>query len=175
VKEYHLNYPLRAGMPREELKSRLRMDSRPFNESIEQASACGCILQLESTVRLPDHAVRLSASQQAHFDQLEELFRRNRYNPPTIRESKAMVGSELLAVFLERTALVKVSEDFFFLQDAYEEIVRTMLAHMNSHGRLSVADVREMFGMTRKYVLPFLEHLDAKRITQRIGDDRILI
>ena len=175
VTEYHCNYPLRAGMPREELKSRLRMDSHPFDETIEQASACGRIVQSESTVRLPDHAVRLSASQQAQFDQLAELFCRNRYNPPTIREARAMVGPELLAVFLERTALVKISEDFFFLKDAYEEIVRTMIAYMRSSGPLSVADVRDMFGMTRKYVLPFLEHLDAKRITRRVGDDRVLI
>ncbi len=141
---------------------------------IEQASACGRIVQSESTVRLPDHAVRLSASQQAQFDQLAELFRSNRYSPPTIREAKAMVGPELLAVFLERTALVKISEDFFFLKDAYEEIVRTMIAHMRNRGPLSVADVRDMFGMTRKYVLPFLENLDAKRITRRVGDDRVL-
>jgi selenocysteine-specific elongation factor len=86
-----------------------------------------------------------------------------------------MVGPELLAAFLERTALVKINEDFFFLKDAYEEIVRMMIAHMRSRGPLSVADVRDMFGMTRKYVLPFLEHLDAKRITRRVGDDRILI
>jgi selenocysteine-specific elongation factor len=126
-------------------------------------------------VRLPDHAVRLSESQQAHFDQLAELFRSNRYSPPTIREAKAMVGPELLTLFLERTALVKISEDFFFLKDAYEEMVGTMIVHMRSRGPLSVADVRDMFGMTRKYVLPFLEHLDAKRITRRVGDDRVLI
>ena len=175
VGEYHSNYPLRTGMPREELKSRLRMDSRPFNESIEQATGCGCIVQSDSTLLLPDHAVRLSPSQQSHFNQLAELFHRNRYSPPSIREARAMVGSELLAVFLDRTALVKINEDFFFLKDAYEEIVHAMIAHMRSRGPLSVADVRDMFGMTRKYVLPFLEHLDAKRITRRVGDDRVLI
>jgi selenocysteine-specific elongation factor len=175
VAEYHRNYPLRAGMPREELKSRLRLESRPFDEVIKQASACGHIVQSKSTVRLTDHAVRLSASQQAHFDQLAELYRRNRYNPPSIREARAMLGAELLAVFLERTELVKINEDFFFMKDTYEEIVRRMIAHMKSRGPLSVADVRNMFGMTRKYVLPFLEHLDAKRITKRVGDDRVLL
>jgi selenocysteine-specific elongation factor len=161
-------------MPREELKNRLRMDSRPFDNAIERASACGCVFQSESIVRLPDHAVRLSASQQAYFDQLAELYRRNRYTPPTIREAREMVGSELLAVFLERTALVKIGEDFFFLKDAYEEMVHKMIAHMKSRGPLSVADVRDMFGMTGKYVLPFPEHLDAKRITRRVGDDSVL-
>jgi selenocysteine-specific elongation factor len=173
--EYHSNYPLRAGMPREELKSRLRMDSRPFAETIKQASACGRIVQSESSVRLPDHAVKLSAAQQALFDQLSELFRRNRYSPPTIREARAMIGPELLTVFLERVALVKVSEDFFFLKDAYEEIVNKMIAHMKNSGPLSVAAVRDMFGMTRKFILPFLEHLDTRRITKRIGDDRVLL
>jgi selenocysteine-specific elongation factor len=86
-----------------------------------------------------------------------------------------MIGPELLAVFLERIELVKISEDFFFLKDAYEEIVDKMIAHMKSRGPLSVADVRDRFGMTRKYVLPFLEHLDAKRITRRVGDDRVLV
>ena len=175
VAEYHRNYPLRPGMPREELKSRLRMESRAFDEVVALAASSGRIVESESTVRLPDYTVKLSASQQAQFDQLLDSFRRNRYSPPTIREAKALVGSELLAVFLDREQLVKVSEDFYFLKKAYEEMVAAMIAHMKSHGTLTVADVRDMFGMSRKYILPLLDHLDGRRITRRVGDDRVLM
>jgi selenocysteine-specific elongation factor len=31
-----------------------------------------------------------------------------------------------------------------------------------------------MFGTSRKYALALMEHLDAKRITRRVGDERVL-
>jgi selenocysteine-specific elongation factor len=38
---------------------------------------------------------------------------------------------------------------------------------------VTVADVRDLLGSTRKYVLPILNRLDAEGVTRRRGDDRI--
>ena len=40
---------------------------------------------------------------------------------------------------------------------------------------LSVAEVKEMFNISRKYAIPFLEYLDGEKITARRGDRRILL
>ena len=47
-------------------------------------------------------------------------------------------------------------------------------AHLHAHGTVTVAQVRDLFGTSRKYVLALLEHLDAQGITRRIGDERVL-
>jgi selenocysteine-specific elongation factor len=174
VKDYHRRFPLRPGMPREELKSRLRLDPRAFDEVVSQASSAKHIIEADSLLHLPDHSIRLSASEQAQFDQLVDAFHKNRFSPPTVREAKALVGPELFAVFLDREKLVKVSEDFYYLKDAYDEIVERIVAEIRSRGLLTVGDVRDIFGVTRKYILPLLDHLDSRRITKRVGDDRVL-
>ena len=39
---------------------------------------------------------------------------------------------------------------------------------------MTAAEARDVLGATRKYILPLLEHMDAQRITRRVGDMRVL-
>jgi selenocysteine-specific elongation factor len=47
-------------------------------------------------------------------------------------------------------------------------------AHLQTHGKLTVAQVRDMFATSRKYALALMEHLDAIGVTRRVGDERML-
>jgi selenocysteine-specific elongation factor len=49
-----------------------------------------------------------------------------------------------------------------------------MVAHIKEHGKITVADGRDLFGNSRKYILPLLEYLDQQHITRRVGDERVL-
>jgi len=175
LKEYHVQYPLRRGMPREEMKSRLRFDARPFVELIELAAESGYVVGEESILHLPEHVVQLTPAQQRQMEDLLAQFRANRFMPPTIREVKAEAGPELTAVLLDRGEFVKVSQDLYFLKEAYDEMLAFIREYIKKRGPLPVAAVRDRFGMSRKYILPFLDHLDASKITVRIGDDRELV
>jgi selenocysteine-specific elongation factor len=52
--------------------------------------------------------------------------------------------------------------------------VAGITAHLKSHGRVTVAEVRDMFSTSRKYALALMEHLDSQKITRRVGDERVL-
>ena len=39
---------------------------------------------------------------------------------------------------------------------------------------MTLAQVRDMFGTSRKYAQALLEHLDNERVTRRVGDERVL-
>jgi selenocysteine-specific elongation factor len=45
---------------------------------------------------------------------------------------------------------------------------------MKQNGKITVAEVRDMFQTSRKYALAFMEHLDEQKITRRVGDERVL-
>ncbi|MCI0888410.1 MAG: SelB C-terminal domain-containing protein, partial [Chloroflexi bacterium] len=47
--------------------------------------------------------------------------------------------------------------------------------HLRQHGKVTVAEVRDMFGTSRKYALAVLEHLDEEHVTRRVGDERVLL
>lgn len=174
LRDYHQRYPLRAGMPREELKSRLRLPPRALNEAVSRAARQGVLIETETTLSLADHRVTLDAEQQRHVTELLQAFQRNPYSPPSLAEGEALVGSEVLAALIEQGKLVKVSDTVLFLAETYQEMTQAVVDHLQRHGRITLAQVRDMFNTSRKYAQALLEHLDEKRVTKRLGDERIL-
>ena len=61
-----------------------------------------------------------------------------------------------------------------FAASAYEEMLRRVTEYMSEHGEITVADVRDMFGASRKYALALMDYLDQQRVTRRVGDARVL-
>jgi selenocysteine-specific elongation factor len=80
-----------------------------------------------------------------------------------------------LARALERTGeLVRLDEHIVFPSEVIQDIVATVVALITERGPVTVADVRDAIGTSRKYAVPILEHLDATGITARRDDARIL-
>jgi selenocysteine-specific elongation factor len=174
LEEHHRRYPLRSGMPREELKSRLNLPSRVFNVVLAHASRHNSLVEEGSAVRLPHHQIRFSTEQQRGIDQLLAEFTRNPYATPSVVECEAALGPELLNVLVEEGRLVRVSDSVLFLRDTYEEMVARVVVHIQAEGSITVAQVRDLFQASRKYALALMEHLDERRITRRVGDTRVL-
>ena len=73
--------------------------------------------------------------------------------------------------------LVKVgsaTDVVLFLRESYEDAMARLLAYLREHGTMTAAEARDVLGTTRKYILPLLEHMDERRITRRVGDERVL-
>ncbi|HEU5424189.1 MAG TPA: selenocysteine-specific translation elongation factor, partial [Nitrolancea sp.] len=65
---YHQRNPLRRGMSREEVRARLGLAGRPFDEIVARAAAEGSLEGDAETLRLPDHTIRFDPEQQARVD-----------------------------------------------------------------------------------------------------------
>ncbi len=174
LSEYHARYPLRGGMPREELKSRLGLPSRSFNAVVEHGGAQGTVSEQGGTLKLPAHEVTFSAEQQRRIDELLARFRRNPYSTPSVADSQAAIGPEVLGFLLDQGRLVRLGDSVLFLAETYEEMVARVVGHIQAEGSITVAQVRDMFQASRKYALALMEHLDERRITKRVGDERVL-
>ncbi len=176
---FHRQAPLRPGMPREELKSRLQgkrqtWSLRFFNDLVGRLAAEGVVGDEGAVVRLADHEVRLSAKQQADLDRLLKLFTSTPYTPPSVAECIATVGDDVFQWLLDSGRLVRVGEDVVFAAESYEAMLQRIMDFMRTEGSITVAQVRDMFGTSRKYALALMEHLDAKHVTRRVGDERVL-
>jgi selenocysteine-specific elongation factor len=172
--DYHQRYPLRAGMPREELKSRLGLAPRAFNEAITRAASEGVLKETEAVVSVVEHRVALSAQQQQRVERLLEQYQRSPYAPPSYSESEASVGADVLAALVEQGKLVKLSETVIFSAEVYRDMKQTIVQYLQREGSITLAQVRDMFKTSRKYAQAVLEHLDDQRITRRVGDERVL-
>ena len=174
LRGYHQRHPLRQGMPREELKSQLRLSTKLLNEVAHRAVNEGKLLDEEATLRLPEHQVKFSAEQERQVQKLLAAFRKNPYITPSATDSEALVGAEVLNALVQQGRLVQVSEDVLFLRETYEEMVERVIGHIKEEGAITVAQVRDMFVASRKYALALMEHLDERRVTRRVGDERVL-
>jgi selenocysteine-specific elongation factor len=176
---YHRQYPLRAGMPREEVKSRLapyvvQLTSRLFNEIVEQAVGEGWLAEPGGAISLTSHQITFTPKQQQAVDYLLYTFRQEPYTTPSVAQCEEQVGSEVLNALIEQGQLVKLSDDVVFLTETYEEMHDRVVSLLKEQGTITVAQMRDMFGTSRKYALAFLGYLDEKRITRRVGDERVL-
>jgi len=174
LSEYHSRYPLRTGMPREELKSRLNLSARIFNAVVGHASEQEILSDEGAVLSLPGHEVRFTPEQQRRIDDLLARFAHSPYATPSVAECESVLGPELLDVLLEQGRLVRVSENVLFLADTYEEMVARVVKHIEDEGSITVAQARDMFRASRKYALALMEHLDEQRITRRVADERML-
>jgi selenocysteine-specific elongation factor len=170
LQTYHNQYSLRRGAPPQELRSRLKLPQPVYVRAAARLAEEGVAVDDGGLVRAPDHHVELNASQQSDAAGYLDALAGEPWSPPTDRP----VAPELLAYLQNRGDVVKVNETVVFTTAAYEDMAQRIVKHLESHGTVTVADARTIFGTSRKYVLPLLEYLDQQRITRRVGDDRVL-
>jgi selenocysteine-specific elongation factor len=164
------DHPLRFGMPREELKSRLGVETRLFNDLIARWLTEGTITEAHSVIGLPNRQVTLSARQQQESDAFITSLSVSPFSPPADR----LPEPELLTYLGERGDVVPVAEGVVFSRQAFDEMRSRIIAHLQEHGTITLAQVRDLFGTSRKYAQAILEYLDETRVTRRVGDERVL-
>ncbi len=174
LRDYHRRHPLRRGMPREELRTSLHLPAGLFDEVVAQAVKEGKLLEEGTVVRLAEHEVKFSPAQQERVDKLLDAFAARPYTPPSVAECEEMVGTEVFNALVEGGKLVKVSKDVVFLAETYEEMVERIIERLRKEGSITVAQVRDMFSSSRRYILALMEHLDEVKVTKRVGDERVL-
>ena len=174
VQSYHRANPLRRGMPREELKSRLKMQPRLFNAAARQWVGQGSLEERAALVALPGHTVAFSAQQQAQVERLLAKFAAEPYATPSVKEAQAEVGEDVYQALIEMGKLAQVSSEVVFRKEDYDSLIALVNEHFAKEPTLTVAQLRDRLNTSRKYILGFLEHLDAAGVTVRDGDFRKL-
>jgi selenocysteine-specific elongation factor len=170
VKEYHRKYPLRAGIPKAEVSSKMKLGAH-FQEALQKLFDQGILAEELALVRLPEHHIQLSAPQQARIDAFLHQLNQNPYSPAT----EVVLEPDLLTLLIDRGQVVRTAAGVIFSTPAYNEMSGQILARIKQNGKITVAEVRDMFQSSRKYVLALLEHMDEKKLTKRVGDDRVAL
>ncbi len=170
--EFHAQQPLRRGMPKEELKSRLKLaPPRLFDDVLATAEADGVARDDGSTVRLPDFAIRLDPKRRDLADRFVGALEAAPYSPPAPTEFG--LDPETLGALVDLNEVVRVAEGVVYAPGAYASIEREVLAIIDRDGSVTLATFRDHFGTSRKFAQATLEYLDQRRITRRVGDERV--
>jgi selenocysteine-specific elongation factor len=175
VADYHAAHPLRAGMGREELRSRLRLAPSSFPSVLAGLVAEGTVVEKEATIAMPAHSVVLESTD-GPAARLLDVLSAEPFAPPSLADAmhRAGAGPEEVRALVQRGDLVRVSADMAFTREAYANAVAMVRDLIGTDGSVTVAELRDRMGASRRPVLALLEHLDAQKVTRRVGDQRVL-
>jgi len=174
VESYHTQYPLRRGIPREELKSRLKLSARACSASINKLITDDALTDYSAFLAKPEHEVKFNPDQQAKVQVLIRRFEQNPYSPPSVRDLQQDPGEEILNALIELNQLITVSSDVIFRKQDYDLMVGKIKKELLQKERITLSEVRDLFNTSRKYAQALLEHLDSIGLTIRDGDFRTL-
>lgn len=170
VAEYHARYPLRRGMPIEELRSS-GFDPALAEAAIATFARSGLLVLEQATVRLPEFAVRFTPIQQAAVDRFLMALDEQPFTPPMPAEFG--LDDELVIALDHLSRVVRISPEIVLSPAAFRRLVVGALDTIDRDGSISLARFRDQFQTSRKYAQAILEYLDRHRVTRRRGDERV--
>jgi selenocysteine-specific elongation factor len=171
LRDYHARYPLRRGLPREMARSRLGLSPRFFELLVHWLTQAGAVIQDDDVLRLPEHRIQLTEEQENRARAYEAALLREPFSPPS--PSEYGIEPELVQALADLGRVVRVNDEVVFAPSAWAEIKKRVLALIDAHGSVTLAQVRDALGTSRKYAQALLEYLDQQRVTRRIGDARV--
>lgn len=179
VAAYHEAQPLRPGMDRQALRDRAPRGPDPvvIDAALDALLEDGRLVAGGGVVALPMFRVQLSEGQQRLQEALLEAYEAAGLEPPTAAELPDGVRDHpdrdaVLALLQEEGRLVPVSEELTFHRSVLDRAAERLVARLGGHSELSPADFREVLGVSRKYLIPLLEHMDGRGVTRRSREGR---
>ncbi len=156
------------------------MDARIFNYLLSALIEEKKIIAEKETLRLAAHTVSLKEEEKDLRKNIILLYARGKLQPPLVKE----VASELrasenelkpvLQLLTKEGVLVKVKEDLYFHHQALAEMEEKLVSYLKQNKEMSPTQFKEISQVSRKFAIPLMEHFDAKKLTMRIGDKRVL-
>ncbi|MCG9914983.1 MAG: selenocysteine-specific translation elongation factor [Phenylobacterium sp.] len=184
--EAHRDQPMKAGAPLGTLRGELaRVMSPALIAHVEQGLSAGGDIQLSrGLVALSRHDpfAALSAAATRRVRDIEDQFRAGGMTPPS---PKDLVGTTpddpaLVDLLTDTGGLVSLRnvalrQTLIFHADALDAAVQTLSAAFPPPTEFTTAQAREALATSRKFIVPVLEHLDARGDTVRAGDTRQVV
>lgn len=177
LRQYHRQFPLRGGYPKEELRSRIfgAVPQRLYQALLEKWAADGKVALAGQTLARFGFSVRLTPQQQEACEGALAALRARPFAPPAPDELRALFGDpELFQYSLQQEILVRAGDDLCFLKEAADQAWQLLREFLTERGEITVAEARDLLGTSRRYCLPLLELFDQTRRTRRLGDKRVI-
>lgn len=176
--QFHAENQLKSGMPKEELKARLRLAVKAGDEIFELLPKIEEFALDKDMVRLKGFKVSLTTADRGVKQEIVSRLNREGFQPSSkVELAKALSISEkevgdLLKLLAQEGSLVRINDSTFVAKEQYDRMIGQLRDFYSKKPDMTVAEFRDLLCTTRRFALPFLEYLDTHKITLRIGDIR---
>ncbi|MCY3971056.1 MAG: selenocysteine-specific translation elongation factor [Acidobacteria bacterium] len=172
---------LSRGMPKAELVRRLlgarAVDLAPaYLDWASQGDSDRAVTVDGDLVTLPGRTGELTGAESKLAQDIVEGFEKQGLAPGSPEELCRTLGAKpqlfdgVLRYLVERGRLARLPNGLVLAYSSLERFQADLLA--TGWDTFTVAEFKDRFGLTRKWAIPLLEHLDRQRLTRREGDRR---
>jgi selenocysteine-specific elongation factor len=177
VQKHHDSRPLEPGAALQSIRGTLSGPADLVDEVVARAVTQGTLVIEGGMVRLAGWVPRLSSADASVKARLVGELQEAGAEPPSVSELVARFGTTvpaLLRILEKEGVVVQVEGDRFYANEVVQRLVKTLRGGMGSDREYSPAELREVLGISRKYLIPFLEFCDRRGITDRRTTGRVL-
>lgn len=176
LEKYEADHPYRYGMKKAEVQMAFFKKIKPavFDKIIDYYISQNVVKRVDEFLCTPDYEVRkddiyekisagfLKVWEKAGFD----FVRYSEIEHPSVSDD---VADDILNILLEEKQAVKVSDEMYTLMEYMEEAKEKIKGHLKENPVITIAQVRDMFGTSRKSAKPILEYMDSIKVTKKTG------
>jgi len=183
VETFHRANPLLAGIPKQELRGRAgRARVEIFDAALGDLVAARTLVTAGDLVSQAGREITLSNEETRAKELIEREFESAGLTVPGFASVLAKLpvdaarAQKILQILLREKVLVKISSDLVFHRSTLLRLREMLAKYRKERGtRLPITVFKELTGITRKYAIPLLEHLDREQVTRRAGDERVIL
>jgi selenocysteine-specific elongation factor len=179
----HEQFPLMSTHDRQKVQSQLDYvgDDALVHATVERLIAGKKLAGDLRRVGRADFKPKLSGNLRKLKDKLVAAYQEARFQPPEPASFAGQAGGnaanlrDLFDVCVAEGFLMHIAEDIYLHSDVEAEMRRLVRERLAAGKGLTVAEIRDILGTTRKYAVPLCEYLDRVGVTKREGDLRVLV
>jgi selenocysteine-specific elongation factor len=179
IERFHENHPRDWGPSIEKIKKRFGVNQKILSLAFQFLLRSGKIKESDGQLALLDFNISLSPREEKHLEEMEKMALQGELHLLSLEELREHFHltpqrlNRLLSLLVEKRKIVRGKEGFIIHSRWLEDVI----SRIRSCGKkeLSVADFKEMTGLTRKYAIPLLELLDQRGVTRRVRAKREIL
>jgi len=183
VETFHRANPLLPGIPKQELRGKAgRARAEIFEAALSDLVAARALATAGDLVSQAGREITLSTEETRAKELIEREFQSAGLTVPGFASVLAKLpvdaarAQKILQILLREKVLVKISSDLVFHRNTLLRLREMLTKYRKERGaRLPITVFKELTGITRKYAIPLLEHLDREQVTRRTGDERVIL
>jgi len=179
LSQYHAKHPGDLGAEKETIRKRFGLHPRVMTLALKYLTQKGQIKMAGDLVAINSFEMILVPEEEKILNRMEEMYLMDKFQSFSMDELKKAFRlsskqlNKMLALLIERKKIVLGRDGFILHSHWLEEIIRKIRA--SGEKELTVAEFKEMTGLSRKYAIPLLELLDQMGVTRRRGSSREIL
>lgn len=175
LKTYHENHPLEEGIPREELRQKVKinLDSKNFEIMLKNKVITKKVMLQKGLVKNKSFAISLDQDQK----KIDVIMKKIKDNEPKILKEADIIDKKEdrdILSYLCKKDLRKIDE-FYLRKEYLDRLIEMAKTFMEKNGKMQVSEFRDLSELSRKQAVAVLEYMDKKNISKRIDDYRVLV